>query len=254
VIKHPFNKQVSPVHTTPPQKTKIPRVAVRPLRSWQFYLLAGIACCSLITLLSWAMYEAGKRSENAFNDVIEENFSYSFDPGICRQTKKRQLCSQIGDLAQQLQIGSTANQNLAEQVKSLAQENDHLKEKLAFFQHLVSNNTKSGISVYQFSLKETEISGKYRYALTLIQSGERPNEFKGSLKFQVKLSQNGQSKLIPLVNKNSHRNFPVEFKFLHRLEESFIVPPDTSVENIQVEIFREGNNKAILTETVSPVL
>lgn len=240
--------------TLSPKKTKIPRVAIRPARSWHFLFSVGIIGCLLILLLSWVMYEAGKRSESVLNDIAEENSSYFFDPGICRQTKKRQLCSQIGDLTQQLQIGNTASQNLAEQVKLLAQENDHLKEKLAFFQHLVSKNSKGGISIYQFSLKETEISGKYRYALTLIQSGERPNDFKGSLKFQVKLSQNGQSKLIPLVNKNSNRNFPVEFKFLHRLEETFVVPPDTNVEIIQVQIFKEGDNKAILTETVPPSL
>ncbi|MBX3617640.1 DUF6776 family protein [Nitrosomonas sp.] len=237
-----------------PQKTEIPRVTIRPLRSWHFLFSMGIIGCLLISLLSWIMYEAGKRSESAFNDVTEENHSYSFDPGICRQTKKRQLCSQIGDLTQQLQIGNTANHDLAEQVKSLSQENDHLKEKLAFFQHFVSSNTKNGISIYQFSLKETETSGKYRYALTLIQSGERPSDFKGNLKFQVKLSQNGQNKLIPLVNKNSNRNFPIEFKFLHRLEETFVVPPDANVENMQVQIFKESNNKAILTETVSPAL
>ena len=243
------------MRTTSPQKTRIPRVVVRPFRTWQFYLAAGIVCSSLIFLLAWAMYETGKHSESTFIDVSEENSGYSFDPGVCRQTKKRQLCTQIGDLTQQLQIGNTASQDLAEQVKSLAQENDQLKEKLAFFQHLVANNAKNGISIYQFSLKETQIPGKYRYALTLIQSGERPNDFKGSLKFQVKLSQNGQSKLIPLVNKNSLRNFPVEFKFLHRLEESFMVPPDTSVENIQVQVFKEGNNsKAILSETVPPSL
>ncbi|MGZ0019232.1 DUF6776 family protein [Nitrosomonas sp. wSCUT-2] len=242
------------MRTTSPQKTRIPRVVVRPFRTWQFYLAVGIVSSSLIFLLAWAMYETGKHSESTFIDVSEENSGYSFDPGVCRQTKKRQLCTQIGELTQQLQIGNTANQNLTEQVKSLAQENDQLKEKLAFFQHLVANNAKNGISIYQFSLKETQIPGKYRYALTLIQSGERPNDFKGSLKFQVKLSQNGQSKLIPLVNKNSHRSFPVEFKFLHRLEESFIVPPDTSVENIQVQVFKEGSSKAILTETVPPAL
>ena len=198
------------------------------------------------------MYEAGKRSASDHNDTIEEKSTYSFDPGGCRQTKKQQLCTQIGDLIQQLQISTTANENLAEEVKSLASENDQLKEKLVFFQHMVSSNTNSGISIYQFSLKETETSGKYRYALTLIQGGERPSDFKGNLQFKVKLTQNGKSKVVPLTNKNSKQDFPVHFKFFHRLEENFQVSPDTTIENIQVQIYKNGEKKPFVTETVQP--
>jgi hypothetical protein len=229
-----------------------PRVVVRPHRSWQFRLLAAMAICSLLMLLSWGMYEAGRQSANTHNDAIEEKSTYLFDPGSCRQTKKQQLCTQIGDLIQQLQISTTANQNLAEEVKSLASENDQLKEKLVFFQHLVASNTKSGISIYQFNLKETETAGKYRYALTLIQGGERPSDFKGSLRFKVKLTQNGHSKLVPLTSNNSKQDFPVNFKFFHRLEEHFQVAPDTTIESIQVQIYKNGDKKPLVIETVQP--
>lgn len=231
-----------------------PRVVVRPYRSWQFHLLVFVAICSLLALLSWGMYEAGKQSVHNHNDsdTVEEKSTYLFNPGSCRQTKKQQLCTQIGDLTQQLQISTTASENLAEEVKSLASENDQLKEKLVFFQHLVASNTKSGISIYQFSLKETEAAGKYRYALTLIQGGERPGEFKGSLRFKVKLAQNGQSKAVPLTNNNSTQDFPLHFKFFHRLEENFQVPPDATVENIQVQIYKNGDKKPLLTEAVQP--
>lgn len=229
-----------------------PRVVIRPHRSWQFHLSTAVTICSLLALLSWVMYEAGKQAENDHHDTAEEKSTYLFDPGSCQQTKKQQLCIQIGDLAQQLQISTTASQNLAEEVKSLASENDQLKEKLAFFQHLVASNTKSGISIYQFSLKETETPGKYRYALTLIQGGERPSDFKGNLRFKVKMTQNGQSKAVPLTGKNAKQDFPVHFKFFHRLEENFEVAPDTIIENIQVQIYKNGDKKPLVTETVQP--
>jgi len=235
-------------------KILFPRVVVRPHLSWKFRLTVVIICCSFLALLSWSMYKIGKQSENASDDMVEEKIAHLFDPGTCRQTKKQKLCTQIGDLMQQLQISNTANQNLAEQVKSLANENDHLKEKQVFFQHLIASNTQNVLSIYQFSLKETQTPGKYRYALTLIQGGERPNDFNGNLRFQVKLMQNSQSKIIPLTNKNATQDFPVNFKFLHRHEESFKVPADTSVENLQVQIYKNDDNKAILTETVQPTL
>ena len=160
----------------------------------------------------------------------------------------------MGDLIHQLQISDTANKSLAKQIKSLTNENNHLKEKLILFQRLMSGNTKSGISIHQFSMKETETPGKYRYALTLIQGGERPSDFKGNLRFQVKLLQNDQSKTIPLISKDGKEDFPVNFKFLHRLEEDFKVPPDTTIESLQVQIYENNDSKVILTQTAQPTL
>lgn len=233
------------------KKPKIlsPRVVVRPYLSWPYRLAMIAISCLLLLLLSWGMYEAGRQAAHHQNDLTEEKLAYLYDPGICRQTKKQKLCTQIGDLIHQLQISDTANEDLTKQIKLLANEHDHLKEKLVFFQHLMSGNTKSGISIHQFSLKETQTPGEYRYALTLIQGGERPSDFKGNLRFQVRLLQNDQSKTIPLISKDSKQDFPVNFKFLHRLEESFNVPPDTSIESLQVKIYENNNSKAILTQT-----
>lgn len=231
-----------------------PRVVVRPYLSWQYRFVAAVIFCSLLLLFAWGMYEAGSRSAHVRSDISQEKLDYLFDPGTCIQTKKQKLCSQIGDLMQQLQIDNTANDNLSKQVKLLANENDHLKEKLVFFQQLMSGTTRNGVSIYQFNLKETQIPGKYRYTLTLVQGGERPSDFNGNLRFQVKLLQNEQSKTIPLTNKNSTHSFPVKFKFFHRLEESFNVPPDTIVESLQVQIYENDDRKALLTQTVQPTL
>jgi hypothetical protein len=199
------------------------------------------------------MYEAGRHSTQPQNEWIAEKMTTDFDAVTCRQTKKQQLCTQMGDLIHQIQISSTANENLGKQIKLLTNENDSLKEKLVFFQHLMAGNTKSGISIHQFSVKETETPGKYRYALTLIQGGERPSDFKGNLKFQVTLQQNGHSKTIPLISNSSNENFPINFKFLHRLDESFKVPTDAIVESLQVQIHEQNDNKkVILTQTTQP--
>ncbi|PXW86748.1 hypothetical protein C8R34_11321 [Nitrosomonas sp. Nm84] len=198
-------------------------------------------------------HEIGKQLANTLHDLTEEKLALLYDPGACRQTKKQKLCTQMGDLIHQLQISDTTNDNLAEQIKSLANENDHLKEKLVFLQHLMAGNTKSGISIHQFSLKETDDPGKYRYALTLTQGGERPSDFKGKLRFQVKLLQNDRRKTIPLVSKDSNQAFPINFKFLHRLEESFKVPPDAIVESLQVQVYENHDNKVVLTQTAQPM-
>ncbi len=216
-------------------------------------MMLVIVCCLVLLSLSWGMYEAGRHSTQPQHDWIEEKLAIEYDAGSCRQTKKQKLCTQMGDLIHQIQISTTANENLGKQIKLLANENDSLKEKLVFLQHLMAGNTKSGISIHQFNLKETETPGKYRYALTLIQGGERPSDFKGNLKFQVTLQQNGQSKTIPLISSSSDENFPINFKFLHRLDESFKIPTDAIVESLQVQIFEQNDNKkVILTQATQP--
>ncbi len=229
-------------------------VVVRPQWSWRRLLFFIVMSAVLLLALSWGMYEAGKAAAAGNHSVIQEKFDFTYDPGVCQQTKKQKLCTHIGDLTHQLQMNSTTSDNLSLQVKSLTYENDQLKEKLIFFQHLMSGNSKNGISIHQFNLKATDTPGKYRYTLTLIQGGGKPTDFKGKLRLQVKLQQNNQSKTIPLTTKEGSTDFPVHFRFLHRLDESFQVPADTSVESLQVQIVENGNDKALLTQTAQPAL
>jgi len=198
------------------------------------------------------MYEAGRHSSNDHLYFDEEKMVLLNDAAACRQTKKQQLCTQMGDLIHQLQISDTTNENLTQQIKILTNENNALKEKMAFFQHLMSGNPKSGVSIHQFNLKETAIPGNYRYSLTLIQGGERPNDFKGNLRFQVKLLQNDQYKTIPLVNKDDKKDFPVNFKFLHRLEETFKIPANATAQSMLVEVHDLNIKKVILTQSTQP--
>ena len=67
------------------------------------------------------------------------------------------------------------------------------------------------------------------------------------------LQQNDQHKTIPLTSKNSTQDFPVDFKFLHRLEESFKVPPDHRKKYAGTAYDNNGN-KVILTQSVQPAL
>lgn len=78
------------------------------------------------------MFEAGKQSRNSLaDDFTEEKLDYnlSYDPAVCRQTKRQQLCTEMGELIHQVQIHNTANENLLKQIKTLTYENDQLKEK-----------------------------------------------------------------------------------------------------------------------------
>lgn len=233
------------------------RVVVRSYPSWKYRIVVILISCLVLFSLAWGMFEAGKQSRNSLaDDFTEEKLDYnlSYDPAVCRQTKRQQLCTEMGELIHQVQIHNTANENLLKQIKTLTYENDQLKERMVFFQHLMSGNFKSGVSVYQFQLKETETPNKYRYTLTLTQGGKRPNDFKGRVRFYITLHQNDETRIVPLVNGESKVDFPVDFKFLYRLEDTFKVPEGISVKNIQIQIYENNDSKALLTQATQPIL
>lgn len=242
-----------------PKNTSIlsPRVVVRSSPSWKYRIAVILISCLVLFSLAWGMFEAGKQSRESLPqdfsvEKLDSNLIY--DPAVCRQTKRQQLCTEMGELIHQVQIHNTASESLLKQIKTLTYENDQLKEKMVFFQHLMSGNSKSGVSVYQFQLKETETPGKYRYTLTLTQGGKRPNDFKGRVRFYLTLYQENETKIVPLVNGESKVDFPVDFKFLYRLEDAFKVPEGISVKNIQIQIYENNDSKALLTKTTQPIL
>ena len=116
----------------------------------------------------------------------------------------------------------------------------------------MSGNTKidNGVSIHLFNLKKDNTPGVYRYSLSLVQGGSRAQEFTGYLKFLVNLRQNDQHKKVILTNKNTEQNFSVSFKFYHRIEENFKVPPETVVESIEVQVFEQNDRQAKLAKTV----
>ncbi|GJL71632.1 MAG: hypothetical protein NMNS01_08310 [Nitrosomonas sp.] len=231
------------------------RVVVRPHVPWYYRLLIAATCISLLVALSWLMYNAGKKSVIPSKEIIFDAESYrSYDSSTCLQKEKRELCTQTAGLVRQLQINSTLHENLAEQVKTLGEENGQLKEELVFFQHLMSDNnsTNPGVSIHRFEVKQGENPGEYRYTLILVQGGQRPKGFKGNLKFLVTLRQNENKKTVPLTNRSATEFFAVNFKFYQRVEESFQVPADAIVESLQVQLFGKDKTKANLTQTVEP--
>lgn len=229
------------------------RVVVRPHVSWRSRLLFILVVCIIALLLSWGMYEAGRKSVGVIGASFSQSESDEFyNMGTCSQKKREVLCTQLAELTRQLKIVQTTNDDLAQQTRILSGENHRLKEELDFFEHVLAGNTKidSGISIHQLNLKKDTKPGVYRYTVSLVQGGQRPKDFNGNLKFFVNLRQNNQRKTVLLTNKETDQNFSISFKFYHRIEESFRVSPDTVVESLKVNVFEENDDQVKLTQVV----
>lgn len=231
------------------------RVEVRPYVAWHVRLIIIVIVVALLLAISWFMYNAGSKSSMVANKIFFDAESYlSYDASTCLKKEKKELCTQTAGLVRQLQMNRGLYEDLAEQVKTLGEENNQLKEELAFFQHLLSdkNDTSPGVSIHRFDLRKGKSAGEYRYTLLLVQGGQQPTDFEGNLKLQVTLRQNKVRKTIPLKSKNASGLFSVNFKFYQRIQESFQVPTGAIVENLQVQVFEKDKTSAKLTQTIEP--
>lgn len=231
------------------------KMIVRPHVPWYRRLLVAVIGLLLIALLAWGMFEAGR------NSVPSSNGNPAPDPALeqilassnCLEKYNPALCAQIAELVRQLQISNATRVDLVKQVKSLDEENERLREDLALFQRLISGNEGSSeaeLTIHRFTLEPGQLPGEYLYTLLLAQGGQPVKNFNGKLEFVVGLLQEGEKKLISLVDENASKGFPIDFRFYHRLEKSFQVPSETVVESLQVRIYENGESKAILTKTI----
>lgn len=230
-------------------------MVVRPYVPWHRRVLIAVIALLLVALLAFVMYEAGRAS------VRPSNVGHMADPALeqilesssCLEKYDAALCTQIADLIRQLQISNATRIDLVKQVKSLDEENERLREDLALFQRFISGNEEPSdaeLVIHRFTLEPGQLPGEYLYTLLLAQGGQRLKNFNGWLEFVVGLLQGGEKKFISLVDENASKGFPIDFRFYHRLEKSFQVPTETVVESLQVRIYENGVNKAILTKTI----
>jgi len=234
-----------------------PLMVVRAHVPWYKRVLFFAIGLLLVALLAYGAYEAGRGVGNKVDDGViaasDPALEQILEASNCLKKYNEALCTQIADLVRQLQISNATRVDLAKQVKALDEENERLREDLSLFQRLISGNDETAdgeLVIHRFSLEPSQIPGEYLYTLLLAQGGKRLKNFVGNLEFAVELKQDGEKKLISLVDENASKGFPVDFRYYHRLEKSFQVPTETVVENLQVRIFENGDSKPILTKTV----
>lgn len=236
------------------QSISAPKLVVRPHIPWYRRLLMVCIGLSLITLLAYGMYVIGQSTVQPVSNVTASPvLEQILESDSCLEKYDATLCLQLAELVKQLQISNATRADLVKQAKSLNEENERLREDLTLFQQMVSGNEESSnaeLVIHRFSLEAGQLPGEYLYTLLLAQGGQRSKEFGGKLEFVVGLLQNGEEKFISLVDENASKEFPINFRFYHRLEKSFQIPADTVVKSLQVLVYESGSSKAMLTKTI----
>ncbi|MEI6304057.1 MAG: DUF6776 family protein [Betaproteobacteria bacterium] len=217
-----------------------PRMTVRTHVAWYWrWMLFFILLSLSLTLAAW-MYDAGRRFAGFDRSEIEQEVARlrAEMATMMQDTGKLRALADAGESRVRMERGTQAQ--LAGQVRQLEEENARLKEDLAFFENLIPAEKGEGkVSINRFTVVPDALAGEYRYRLLVLQGGKRDKEQQSAVQFLVEMQLDGKTVMMALPSEKpgSDPAYRFNFKYFHRVEGSFRVPPAARVKSVQVRVF-----------------
>jgi uncharacterized protein DUF6776 len=233
-----------------------PRVAIHTQIPW-YWRWVGIAVLLGISAASAAwIYDAGRRFAGFDNSEVQEELSRVSRELDSARAELERLRAVVNAADSRLSIERTAQQKLAQQIRTLEQDNAKVRAELATFESMLSSDarTANALSIYSFKVEQDVLPGEYRYRLLLVTpSARRDRDFHGRLELVVSLQDGGQNVMMsfPEQADAGAAAFRLAFKYFRRVEGTFRVNPKAKVESVQVRVYETGSSQPRATHSVA---
>jgi hypothetical protein len=235
-----------------------PRVEIHSQLPW-YWRWTGIAVMLAISAVSAAwIYDAGRRFAGFDQSEVEEQLVRARVERDAARAELERLRAIANAADSRVSIERTAQQKLAQQIRTLEQENARVREELATFESMLSSDArKSGqaaLTVYRFKVQPDVLPGEYRYHLLLVTpSARREREFNGRLELVVSLQDGGRNVMMsfPEPADAGAAAFRLAFKYFRRVEGTFRVSPKARVESVQVRVYENGSSEPRATQSAA---
>jgi hypothetical protein len=233
-----------------------PRVQVQSQMPWYWRWLAMAALLGVSAAGAAWMYDMGRRYAGFDQSEVEGELDTAKRDLAAAQAELQRLRAIANAAESRLAIERAAQQKLAQQIRTLEQDNAHVREDLATFESMLSSDARSGttLSIYRFNVEPDVLPGEYRYRLLLVTPRAlREREFRGRLELVVTLTEGGRNAMMsfPEPADAGASAFRLAFKYFRRVEGTFRVNPKAKVENVQVRVYESGSNQPRATHTVT---
>jgi hypothetical protein len=231
-----------------------PKMTVRTHIAWYWRWLGMLVFLSLSLALAAWMYDTGRRFAGFDRGELESDYAKLRDSMSHLEAEAARLRAIADASESRLKIEQTAQVQLAAQVKNLEEENNRLKEDLAFFENLAPTERRGDkVSIHRFKVERDVLPGEYRYRLLVLQGGKLDREFHGSLQLVVELQQDGRDAtiIIPEASEAGNAAFKLNFKYFRRVEGIFRVPASAQVRTVQARILESGSGEARASQNVN---
>jgi coenzyme F420-reducing hydrogenase delta subunit len=228
---------------------------VRPHVPWYVRWTIALPFLLLAAWLVWWAYDSGLELAGFHRGQTESELTQLRDQLAALKIENARLTMQAASFEKQAQIEHAANQETVKQISSLNDENARIQEDLSFFQSLTfSGKQASELTIHRLKVEHDTLPGEYRYRMLLVQSGaQRAKDFQGNLQLLVNTQRNGKKAVMifPQGKEAEDAAFQLNFKYYQRVEHSFQLPPDTSVDSSQVRIYERGASEPKIQQNVS---
>ena len=233
-----------------------PRVEIHSRIPW-YWRWIGIAVLLGMSAASAAwIYDAGRRFAGFDRSEVEQELTTARSELAKLRDELERLRAVSNSADSKVSIERTAQQKLAQQIRTLEQENAKVREELATFESMLSSEARNttALSIYRFKVEPDVLPGEYRYRLLLLTpTTRRERDFNGRLELVVSLQEGGQSAMMsfPEHSDSGAAAFKLAFKYFRRVEGTFRVSPKAKVESVQVRVYEAGSSEPRATHTVS---
>jgi hypothetical protein len=230
------------------------RVEIHSTLPWYWRWL-GIAALLVISAASAAwIYDAGRRFAGFDRSEVQEELSRANRELDTARSELERLRAVANASDSRLSIERTAQQKLAQQIRTLEQDNARLREELGTFEGMLASEARTGnsLAIYRFEVVADVLPGEYRYRLMLVTpSARREREFNGRLELVVSLQEEGRNVMMSFPEQADVAAFRLAFKYFRRVEGTFRVNPKAKVESVQVRVYETGSSQPRATHSVA---
>ncbi|MBV8211311.1 MAG: hypothetical protein JO133_14745 [Burkholderiaceae bacterium] len=225
-----------------------PRVTVRSTLPWPLRALLAFITVALAMAAGVVVYEYGRDFAGPDRrDLVEHNEQLADQ--LHQTAAERDRTSALANAYEgELKVERAAQEQLAQQVRSLEDENTRLKEDLAFYDSLLpAGKGDKGVVIRSFRLQAEDETQRMRFRLLIQQSGKADRDFVGSVQMEVRFTRDGGSFIyeLPEADASAERGKAFELSFRHyqRLEGSFTLPAGAVARSVLVRVLASGETQ-----------
>jgi hypothetical protein len=204
----------------------------------------------------WWAYDIGLELAGFHRGEAVKELESMRESIVALHEENAKLSSQAASFERKAQMENAANLEIVNQIKSLSDENARLRDNLAFFQNLplAQGDSESDLSILRLKVERDSLPGEYYCRMILVQSvKQRGKAFQGNMQLIVNAIRDGRKEVLqfPLESvPNEVVAYQLNFKYFQVIDRAFKVPPDLTIESIQVRVFERGVHEPKVVQSV----
>lgn len=233
------------------------RLSVRPHIPWYIRWIIAIPFILALGGVVWWAYDSGLELAGFHRGQAVKELDDLRESVATLREENAKLSSQAASFERQAQMGYAANQEIANQIQALNEENTRLKENLSFFQNLplAQNESESELSILRLKVDRDSLPGEFNCRLILVQSvKQRGKAFQGNMQLIVNAVQDGRKVVIQFPAENAEQQevaaYQLNFKYYQVVDRAFKVSPGVEIESVQVRVFERGLREPKVVQSV----